>query len=103
MINIRKGMQVKVISGNHKGETGKVLAVDLKKNRIIVQGVNFIKKATRPTQENPSGGFSEKEAAIHISNVMAVQGGKASRIGYKKLETGKKVRVAKATNQEIEI
>ena len=103
MINIRIGMQVQIISGNHKGESGKVLAVFPKTNRIIVQGINFIKKATRPTQENPSGGFSEKEASIHISNVMAVQGGKTSRIGYKKLETGKKVRVNKTTGQEIEI
>lgn len=103
MINIRIGMQVQVISGNHKGETGKVLAVFPKNKRVIVQGVNFIKKATRPTQENPSGGFSEKEAAIHISNVMAVQGGKTSRIGFKKLETGKKVRITKTTGQEIEI
>lgn len=103
MITIRKGMQVKVISGNHKGESGKVLAVFPKNNRVIVQGINFIKKATRPTQENPSGGFSEKEAPIHISNVMAVQGGKATRIGYKKLETGKKVRVAHKNRQEIEI
>jgi len=103
MINIRKGMQVQIISGNHKGESGKVLAVNPKTSRIIVQGVNFIKKATRPTQENPGGGFSEKEASIHISNVMVVQGGKTSRVGYKKLETGKKVRVAKKTGQEIEI
>ena len=103
MRNIRKGMQVQIISGNHKGESGKVLAVYPNTNRIIVQGVNFIKKAIRPTQENPSGGFSEKEASIHISNVIAVQGGKTSRIGYKKLETGKKVRIAKTTGQEIEI
>lgn len=103
MITIRKGMQVKVISGNHKGESGKVLAVFPKTNRVIVQGVNFIKRATRPTQENPSGGFSEKEAPIHMSNVMAVQGGNTSRIGYKTLENGKKVRVSNKTRQEIEI
>lgn len=96
-------MQVQVISGNHKGETGKVLAVFLATNRVIVQGVNFIKKATRPTQENPSGGFSEKEASIHVSNIAVVQGGKKARIGFKKLETGKKVRIIKATGQEIEI
>lgn len=103
MITIRKGMQVKVISGNHKGESGKVLAVFPKTNRIIVQGINFIKKATRPTQENPGGGFNEKEAPIHMSNVLVVQGGKATRIGYKTLENGKKVRVGNKTRQEIEI
>jgi len=103
MITIRKGMQVKVISGNHKGESGKVLAVFPKTNKVIVQGINFIKRATRPTQENPSGGFSEKEAPIHMSNVMVVQGGTTSRIGFKTLENGKKVRVANKTKQEIEI
>lgn len=103
MIPIRKGMQVKVISGNHKGETGKVLAVFPKTNRVIVQGINFIKKATRPTQENPSGGFNEKEAPIHMSNVMVVQSGKTTRIGFKTLENGNKVRIGNKTRQEIEI
>lgn len=100
-MRIRTGMQVKVISGNHKGMSGKVLAVFLKTERIIVQGVNFIKKATRPTQENPGGGFSEKEAPIHVSSVMAVQGGETTRVGYKILENGKKVRISKKTGQEI--
>ena len=96
-------MKVQVVSGNHKGSEGKILDVFPKKNRLIVEGVNFRKRATRPTQDNPSGGFVEREATIHISNVMVVQGGQASRIGYRKLEDGSKIRVSKKTKQEIEI
>ena len=102
-MHIKQGMTVKVISGNHKGEQGKVLRVFPKKQLAIVEGVNFIKRATRPTQENPGGGFVEKEATIHVSNLIIVHGGKASRIGYKYLEDGTKVRISKATGQEIEI
>ena len=69
-------MNVRVISGNHKGKEGKVLYVIPKKDRIIVEGINIIKKHTRPTQENPKGGVVEKEGSIHISNVMLVVSGK---------------------------
>ena len=91
-----------IISGNHKGLEGKVLNVFPSKQRVIVEGVNFIKKATRPTQENPSGGVVEREAAIHVSNIMVMHGGKPTRIGYKKLEDGSKVRISIKTNEEIE-
>ncbi len=100
---IKKGMTVKVVSGAHKGSEGKVLFVSPKKQRVIVEGVNFIKKSTRPSQENPSGGIVEKEASIHISNVMVLQNGKVSRIGYKVLEDGSKVRIFKKTNEETQI
>jgi len=96
-------MTVRVINGNHKGMEGKVLRVFPKKQRLIVEGVNFIKRATRPSQENPAGGFIEKEAPIHVSNVMVVVGGKAIRIGHKILEDGTKVRISKKTGEEIEI
>ena len=99
---VKKGMTVKVISGNHKGMEGKVLHVFPKKQRVLVEGINFIKKAMRPTQENPSGGVVEKEAPVHVSNVMIVHGGQASRIGYKKLDYGSKIRISKKTNEEIE-
>jgi len=102
-MHVKKGMKVQVVSGNHKGSEGKILDVFPKKNRLIVEGVNFRKRATRPTQDNPSGGFVEREATIHISNVMVVQGGQASRIGYRKLEDGSKIRVSKKTKQEIEL
>ena len=100
---IKKGMIVRVISGAHRGSEGKVLFVSPNRNRIIVEGVNFIKKSTRPTQENPNGGIVEKEASLHISNVMVLQSGKVSRIGYKILDDGSKVRIFKRTNEETEV
>ena len=100
---IKKDMIVKVISGANKGQEGKVLFVNPKKNRLIVEGVNFIKKSTRPSQENPNGGIVEKEASIHVSNVLVLQGGNISRLGYKILEDGSKVRILKKTNEESEI
>lgn len=100
---IKKDMIVKVISGANKGQEGKVLFVNPKKNRLIVEGINFIKKSTRPTQDNQKGGIIEKEASIHISNVMVLQNNVVSRIGYKILDDGSKVRIFKKTNEETEV
>ena len=100
---IKKGMQVRVISGAHKGEEGKVLFSSPKKQTVVVEGVNFIKKASRPSQENQKGGIIEKEAPVHVSNVMVLQGGSISRIGYKFLDDGSKIRVLKKTNEESDI
>ena len=100
-MNIVKGMNVKVISGNHKGKEGKVLYVIPKKDRIIVEGINIIKKHARPTQENPKGGVVEKEGSIHISNVMVVVSGKPTRINNKILKDGSKVRVSNKTGNQI--
>ena len=100
---IKKDMVVRVISGANKGQEGKVLFVNPKKNRLIVEGVNFIKKSTRPTQDNQKGGIIEKEASIDISNVMVLQNNKVSRIGYKILDNGSKVRIFKKTNEETEV
>ena len=100
---IKKGMTVRVVSGAHKGSEGKVLFVSPKKERVIVEGVNFIKKSTRPSQDNPNGGIVEKEASIHISNVMVTQSGQVSRVGYKILDDGSKVRILKKTNEETNI
>ncbi len=99
---VKKGMTVRVISGNHKGEEGKVLHVFPKNDRVLIEGINFIKRATRPSQQNQAGGFVEKEASIHVSNIMVIHAGQATRIGYKILEDGTKVRVSKKTGQEIE-
>ena len=96
-------MLVRVIKGNHKGSEGKLLFVFPKENRAIVEGVNMVKRSIRPTQENPSGGFSEKEAPINLSNLMVVQKGDVTRIGYKILDDGSKVRVSLKTGQEIEV
>ena len=100
---VKKGMVVRVISGAHRGLEGKVLFVSPKRKRVIVEGVNFIKKSTRPTQDNPNGGIVEKEASLHISNVMVLPNGKVSRIGYKILDDGSKVRIFKKTNEETEV
>lgn len=101
-MHVKQGMLVKVISGNHKGQEGKILNVFPGQSRVIIEGVNFRKRASRPTQENPSGGFVEREAPIHISNVMIINNGKPTRIGYKVLEDGSKIRISKKTNEEIE-
>ena len=102
-MRIRKGMKVRVIKGNHKGSEGKILFVFPKDNKAIVEGVNFIKRAVRPTQNNPSGGYTEKEAPIHLSNLMLVQKGQITRIGFKVLDDGSKVRIGKKTGEEVEL
>ena len=93
-MKVVKNDMVLVISGNFKGKKGKVLKVFPKQNRIIIEGVNFIKKHTRPTQKNPQGGIVEKEAPLHISNVMVVcpKCDTPSRLGKKVLEDKKRVR-----------
>ena len=101
-MHVKQGMLVKVISGNNKGQEGKILNVYPSQSRVIIEGVNFRKRASRPTQENPSGGFVEREAPIHISNVMIINNGEPTRIGYKVLEDGSKIRISKKTNEEIE-
>ena len=100
-MRLKSGMNVRVVSGNHKGKEGKILKVIKDKNRIIIEGVNLIKKHTRPTQDNPKGGIVEKECSIHISNVMYVHNNTPTRIGYKSLDDGSKVRVALKNGEEI--
>ena len=100
-MHITKGMVVKVISGNHKGQSGKVLDVFPKKMKAIVEGVNLRKRSVRPTQDNPSGGYIDREAPLHISNLMILHNDQATRIGYKKLEDGRKVRISVKTNEEL--
>ena len=100
-MKIRKGDTVQIISGNEAGKSGRVIKIFPAKDKIVVEGLNMAKKHARPTQANPQGGIMEKEAAIHISNVMFIVGGKPSRIGYKTLEDGRKVRYAKTTGEVI--
>ena len=100
-MRLKTGMSVKIISGNHKGKEGKILRIIKDKNRVIIEGINLIKKHTRPTQDNPKGGIVEREGSLHISNVMHLHNGNASRIGYKKLEDGSKVRVSSKSGEEI--
>lgn len=99
-LKIKSGDNVVVISGASKGATGKVMKVIVDKNRAIVEGVNMIKKHTKPSAENPQGGIVEKEAPIHISNLALVdpKSGKPTRVGYK-VEGEKKVRYAKKSGE----
>ena len=101
-IHIKKGDTVYVLAGEDKGKTGRVLAVLRYKNRAIVEGVNIITKATKPTAQYPQGGLVKKEAPIHISNINLVdpKTGKPTRIAIKR-ENGKAVRISKKSNQEI--
>ena len=100
-MKIKKSDTVQIITGNDAGKTGRVIKVFLDKDRVVVEGVNMIKKHARPTQDNPQGGIIEKEATIHISNVMLVASGKPTRVGYKTLEDGRKVKYAKTTGEII--
>lgn len=102
MFRIRKNDVVVVISGNYKGKTGRVLKVFPKQQRIIVEGVNFIKKSMRPAQNNPQGGIIEKEAAIHVSNVQLVHNSEPTKVGFRNLKDGKKVRYSKKSGEIIE-
>ena len=100
-MHVVKGMIVKVISGNHKGQSGKILDVFPKKMKAIVEGVNLRKRSVRPTQDNPSGGYIDREAPLHVSNLMVLHNDQPTRIGYKKLEDGRKVRISVKTNEEL--
>ncbi len=102
-LHIKKGDTVKVIAGNSKGITGKVLVVFPKDNRAIVEGVNKVKKHTKPNPKNTQGGIIEKEAPIHISNLMVVDSkGNATRIGRRLDENTKKlVRYSKKSGEVI--
>lgn len=95
-MHVKKGDKVKVIAGKDKGKEGVILRVFPKENRVIVEGVNLVKKHTRPSQDNPQGGIITQEAPIHASNVMPIdpKTGEPTRVGYKFVD-GKKVRYAK--------
>ena len=101
---IRKGDTVLVISGSAKGRRGEVLRVMPQVNRAVVQGVNVAKRHTKPRGMNQPGGIVEQEASVHLSNLMLIDGktDKPTRVGFRVLEDGRKVRVAKATGNVIE-
>ena len=100
-MKLTKGMVVKVISGSSKGKEGKIIKVYPKSGKVLVEGVNFKKKATRPTQENQSGGFVEKEYPINSSKLLLKYEGTTTRIKYKILDNGKKIRVTQKNDKEI--
>ncbi|MCI0625688.1 MAG: 50S ribosomal protein L24 [Acidobacteria bacterium] len=104
-IQVRKNDQVKVIAGKDLNKTGRVLRVLRDKGRVVVEGVSFLKRHTRPNpQRQIKGGIVEKEAPIHVSNVMIVCGacGKATRIGHNVLADGKKVRICRSCNSSLD-
>ena len=100
--HVKKGDTVKVLSGNDKGSTGKVISVDRKHYRAIVEGVNMVTKHTRPNADNPDGGIITQEASVHLSNLQLVdpKSGEGTRIGRKDVD-GKLIRYAKKSGQEI--
>lgn len=103
-LHVKKDDTVIVISGKDKGKKGRVIAAYPRQNRVLIEGVNIVKKHARPSQSNPQGGIIEQEAAIHVSNVMHVdpKSGQVTRIGYKVLDNGKKVRIAKRSGAVID-
>jgi len=104
-IQIRKNDQVKVIAGKDLNKTGRVLRVLRDKGRVVVEGVSFLKRHTRPNpQKQIKGGIVEREAPIHVSNVMIVCGacGKPTRIGHNMLADGKKVRICRSCNSSLD-
>jgi len=98
---IKSGDTVQVITGDFKGSEGKVVKIFVDKNKAIVEGVNLVKKHTKPSAKNPQGGIVEKEAPIHISNLsLLTKKGEKTRVGYK-MEGDKKVRFSKKSNEVI--
>ncbi len=102
-LHVRKGDTVKVIAGNSKGKTGKVLEVQTDKYRAIVEGVNVVSKHIKPSATNPNGGIEKSEASVHLSNLMVVDpsNGEATRVGRKADENGKLVRYSKKSGEVI--
>jgi large subunit ribosomal protein L24 len=100
---IKKGDRVVVLAGKDKGRQGQVLRVIPKENRVLVAGVNMVKRHTRPSQGDPQGGIKNKEAALHISNVAFVdpKSGEPTRVGFR-IDGDKKVRVAKKSGEVID-
>lgn len=103
-VHVRKGDTVKVIRGKDAGKKGKVLEVQPRRNRVIVESINKVKRHTRPTQGAPQGGIVEREAAINASNVLMVCGkcNEPTRLGKRVLDTGKKVRYCKKCGEVLD-
>ena len=101
-MKIRKGDMVKIISGSDKGKSGRVIKAFPDRNRIIVEGINIVKKHSRPSQENPQGAILEKESSIHVSNTIYLKGEESTKLGIRKLEDGSRVRFSKSTNENLD-
>mgnify|MGYP002624721480 CR=1 FL=1 len=103
-MNFKKGDKVNVIAGKDKGKSGKILRVLRQSDRVVVEGINMVKKHQKPTANNQTGGIVEIEHPIHISNVMMAdpKTGKSTRIGHEINKDGKKVRISKKSNEKID-
>jgi len=102
---IKKNDEVVVITGRDKGRRGQVKKVLTKENRVVVDGVNMVKRHVRPSQNEPQGGIQEREAAIHISNVALIDPSENvhTRVGYRELEDGRKVRFSRRSGEVIDV
>ena len=102
-LHIKKGDTVKVIAGNDKGHTGKVLKIVVEDSRAVVEGANIVSKATKPNAQNTQGGIVKQEAPIHISNLQLIdpKSGNPTRVGRREGKDGKLVRYAKKSGEEI--
>jgi len=100
-LHVKVGDMVQVMSGESRGQKGKVVTIDRNKSRAIVEGVNIIKKHVKPSATNPQGSIEEREAAVHLSNIMLLVNDAVTRIGRRENAEGKLVRYAKKTGEEI--
>lgn len=101
-IKLKKGDLVKVISGEARGSQGKIVSIDTKNLRAVVEGVNMISKSEKPSAKNTNGGITKKEGSIHISNLMFVEGGKTVRLGKKTDEkSGKTTRISRKSKEAV--
>jgi len=102
-MHVKKGDKVMVITGKDKGKQGSILEAYPKNERVLVEGVNVVKKHAKPSQDNPQGGILNQEAPIHVSNVMPLdpKSGEPTRVGYE-VRDGKKVRIAKKSGEAID-
>jgi large subunit ribosomal protein L24 len=100
-LKIKVGDLVKVISGDSKGQEGKITSISRTKMRATVEGVNLVKRHTKPSASNPQGGIEDKEGTIHVSNLMLIVAGQATRVGRKENDKGKLVRFSKKSGEVI--
>ncbi len=102
-LHVKKEDTVFIISGKDKGKKGRVIETYPRENRILVEGINMVKKHSKPSRENPQGGILNQEASLHVSNAMLIdpKSGNPTRVGYKVLENGEKIRISKKSGEEI--
>jgi len=101
-MKIIKGDSVRIMTGSDKGKEGRVLKSYPVRNKILIEGINIVKKHVRPSQDNPQGGITEKEMPVDISNVALLFNGETTKVGYKTLDDNKKVRISKKTGEVIQ-